>query len=189
MVGLGNPGPRYALTRHNMGYLVLDELAERMGLRLRAHKSRRADVAEGRLDVGGPRVVLGRPRSYMNDSGGPVRTLVTYYHIPIARLVVVHDEIDLPLGTVRVKEGGGDNGHNGLRSVRSALGTGDFLRVRVGVGRPPEGISAADHVLAPVSSATRRGIAPVLSHSADATASLVEQGLARTQAEYNSLSP
>ena len=134
VVGLGNPGPTYAATRHNVGYLVADVLAARMGGAFKAHTSKRADVVEGRL--AGERAVLGRSRSYMNDSGGAVSTLAKYYDVEPEQLIVVQDEIDLPFGSLRVKFGGGDNGHNGLRDIRSALGTGDYFRVRIGIGRP-----------------------------------------------------
>jgi len=129
VVGLGNPGPSYAGHRHNVGYLVTDELATRMGSPFRAHKSGRAEVVEGRLGAPGtpgPRVVLARPRCYMNETGGPVKQLATFYKVPPERIVAVHDELDIPFDTMRVKLGGGDNGHNGLRSMRSSLGTGDF---------------------------------------------------------------
>ena len=178
VVGLGNPGPREALTRHNAGYLVLDELAERMGLRLRTHKTRRADVAEGRLDVGGP-------RCYMNESGGPVKVLRDFYKVPTDRLVVVHDEIDLPFGALRVKYAGGDNGHNGLKSIRAALGTGDFHRIRVGVGRPQGNVDMADHVLSGYSAAERRTLGSQVERAAAAVESLTERGLDVTQAEFN----
>jgi PTH1 family peptidyl-tRNA hydrolase len=141
VVGLGNPGPDYAGTRHNVGYLVTDELARRMGSPFRAHKSGRAEVVEGRLTPPGqpgPRVVLARPRCYMNESGGAVKALASFYKVPVDRIVAIHDELDIPFGTLRVKLGGGDNGHNGLRSLRSSSGTGEFYRVRAGVGRPPD---------------------------------------------------
>ena len=185
VVGLGNPGSRYALTPHNVGYLVVDELAGRMGGALRAHKSRRADVLEGRLELGGPRVVLGRARTYMNVSGGPVKELLSFYKVPLERLVVVHDEIDLPFGSLRVKLGGGDNGHNGLRSLRSALGTGDFHRVRIGVGRPSTGQSAADYVLSMFTLQQKSAIPLLGVRSADAVVSLMHQGLEKTQADFN----
>lgn len=142
VVGLGNPGPSYAGHRHNVGYRVTDELALRMGGGLRAHKSGRADVLEGRIGgpgAGGIRVVLARPRGYMNETGGPVSTLATFYKVPVDRIVAVHDELDLPFDTLRLKRGGGDNGHNGLRSMRRSLDSGEFYRVRVGIGRPPAG--------------------------------------------------
>ncbi len=186
VVGLGNPGARYELTRHNVGYLVLDELAERMGGVLRAHRSRRADVLEGRLELGGPRLVLGRARSYMNESGGPVKALLDFYKVPAERLVVVHDEIDLPFGEMRVKHAGGDNGHNGLRSIRAALGTGDFHRVRLGVDRPQGRRPAADHVLSDFSAQERPELPALCSRAADAVASLTTDGLETTQGRFNS---
>ena len=186
VVGLGNPGPAYATTRHNVGYLVTDELARRMGGGFRAHKSGRAEVVEGRLSIGGPRVVLGRARSYMNESGGPVAALSAFYKIGADRLVVVHDELDIPFETIRVKLGGGDNGHNGLRSIRGSLGTGEFYRVRVGVGRPPGRQSAADFVLSSYSTPERRLLPLQVDRSADAVESLITDGLERTQSTFNS---
>ena len=186
VVGLGNPGPTYAATRHNVGYLVTDELADRMGAGFRSHKSGRAQVVEGRLEPGGPRVVLGRARGYMNESGGPVATLAAFYKIPPARLVVVHDELDIAFETIRVKSGGGDNGHNGLRSIRGSLGTGAFFRVRVGVGRPPGRQSPADFVLAPYSDSERKLLPLQVARAADAVEMLVTEGLAVTQSTFNS---
>lgn len=185
VVGLGNPGPSYAGHRHNVGVRVVEELALRLDARLKPHKSGRAEVAEGHLGVGGPRLIVARGRSYMNDSGGPVATLTAFYKVPAADLVVVHDELDLPFDTLRVKFGGGDNGHNGLRSVRGALGTGDFYRVRVGVGRPPGRQSAADFVLSDYSKAEREALPLQIDRAADAVASLVEEGLEATQSRYN----
>jgi PTH1 family peptidyl-tRNA hydrolase len=187
VVGLGNPGSEYESTRHNVGYAVLDELAARVGGRWRAHRSGRVAAIEGRLaGVPGVRAVLGRARSYMNESGGPVSSLLGFYKAPPARLVVVHDEIDLPYGDLRVKFGGGDNGHNGLKSIRRSLGTGDFYRVRVGVGRPAGRRDTADHVLAPFSSAERRELDLHIGRAADAIESLVTDGLERTQNLFNS---
>ena len=186
IVGLGNPGPTYAGTRHNVGYLVTDELARRMGGAFRAHKSGRAGVVEGRLEIGGSRVVLGRARGYMNESGGPVSTLSTFYKIPAERLVVVHDELDIPFESIRVKLGGGDNGHNGLRSIRGSLGTGDFYRVRVGVGRPPGRQSPADFVLSPYSASERKVLPLQVDRAADAVETLLKDGLERTQSTFNS---
>src|SRR5262245_32017585 len=131
VVGLGNPGPRYGGNRHNIGFLVADELADRIGGRFKSHKAG-ADVLEGRL---GGRLRLAKPRSYMNLSGGPVVGTARFYKVPAERLVVVHDELDLPFGSVRLKLGGGENGHNGLRSITKSLGTRDYLRVRFGIGR------------------------------------------------------
>ena len=189
VVGLGNPGPTYAGTRHNVGYLVTDELATRMGGGFRAHKSGRADVVEGRLGGVGPgstRAVLARPRSYMNESGGPVASLTAFYKVAPEHVVAVHDELDLPFDTLRVKLGGGDNGHNGLRSMRQSLGTGDFYRVRVGIGRPPGRQSPADFVLSPYASVERKVLPFQVDRAADAVESLLAAGLDRTQSLFNS---
>lgn len=189
VVGLGNPGPAYAGHRHNAGYLVVEELASRMRASFRAHKTGRADAVEGRLGIPGapgPRVVLARPRCYMNESGGPVKALATFYKLTPEQLVVVHDEIDIPFGTLRVKLGGGDNGHNGLRSVRAALGTGDFYRVRAGVGRPPGRQEVADFVLSNYSTTERKELPFQVDRAADAVESLITDGLAETQQRFNS---
>jgi peptidyl-tRNA hydrolase, PTH1 family len=186
VVGLGNPGPSYATTRHNVGRLVVELLAERAGASFKSHRRGRADVLETRL--GGPpgvRTVLARPRSYMNESGGSVAALRDFFKVGTDQLVVVHDELDIPFGTLRVKQGGGDNGHNGVRSVRAALGTGDFCRVRVGVGRPPGRLDPAVFVLKSFS-ATERGELPLLvDRAADAVEALVVDGLAYAQNVYN----
>ncbi len=189
VVGLGNPGPSYAGHRHNVGYLVADELARRLGSPFRAHKSGRADVVEGRLGAPGtpgPRVVLARPRCYMNETGGPVKALASYYQVPTERVVAIHDELDLGFDTLRVKLGGGDNGHNGLRSLRGSLGTGDFHRVRVGIGRPPGRQDVADFVLSNYSAGERKTLPLQVDTAADAVESLVLQGLERTQQQFNS---
>jgi len=189
VVGLGNPGPSYAGHRHNVGYLVVSELAERMGSGLRAHKSGRAEVVEGRLappGSDGPRVVLVRTRSYMNETGGAVKQLASFYKVPPERIVAVHDELDLPFDTMRVKLGGGDNGHNGLRSLRGSLGTGDFYRVRIGIGRPPGRQDVADFVLSNYSAAERKAVPLQVSTAADAVESLIQDGLERTQSRFNS---
>jgi PTH1 family peptidyl-tRNA hydrolase len=189
VVGLGNPGPDYAGSRHNVGYLVTDELARRMGSPFRAHKSGRAEVVEGRLTPPGqpgPRVVLARPRCYMNESGGAVKALASFYKVPVDRIVAIHDELDIPFGTLRVKLGGGDNGHNGLRSLRSSLGTGEFYRVRAGVGRPPGRQDPADFVLSNYSAAERKELVFQVDRAADAVESLLEVGLERTQGQFNS---
>jgi PTH1 family peptidyl-tRNA hydrolase len=189
VVGLGNPGPAYAGHRHNIGYLVVEELARRMGSPFRAHKSGRADVVEGRLGAPGapgPRVVLAKPRSYMNEVGGPVKALATFYKIPPERVVAIHDELDIGFGTLRCKLGGGDNGHNGLRSMRSSLGTGDFHRVRAGIGRPPGRQDVADFVLSNYSSVERKELPFQVDHAADAVETLVTEGLERAQQRFNS---
>ena len=189
MVGLGNPGPAYAGHRHNVGYLVADELARRWGSSFRAHKSGRSEVVEGRIGPPGadaPRVVLARPRSYMNEVGGPVKALATFYKVPPERLVAVHDELDLPFGSLRAKLGGGDNGHNGLRSLRGSLGTGDFYRIRCGIGRPPGRQDVADFVLSNYSAAERRELPLEVDRAADAVETLIVDGLEVTQRRFNS---
>jgi PTH1 family peptidyl-tRNA hydrolase len=189
VVGLGNPGPSYAGHRHNVGYLVAAELADRMGSPFRAHRSGRAEVVEGRLTPPGspgPRVVLARTRSYMNESGGPVKQLATFYKVPPERIIAIHDELDLPFDTMRVKLGGGDNGHNGLRSLRGALGTGDFYRVRLGIGRPPGRQDVSDFVLSDYSASERKVLPMQVVTAADAVESLVTEGLAATQSRFNS---
>jgi PTH1 family peptidyl-tRNA hydrolase len=189
VVGLGNPGEKYAGHRHNIGYLVGDELASRLGSPFRAHKSGRAEVVEGRLGAPGspsPRLVLARPRSYMNELGGAVKALASFYKVEPDRIIAIHDELDLPFGTMRVKLGGGDNGHNGLRSLRGSLGTGDFYRVRVGIGRPPGRQDVADFVLSNYSGAERKELPFQVDVAADAVESLVIEGLERTQQKFNS---
>jgi PTH1 family peptidyl-tRNA hydrolase len=189
-LGLGNPGPAYAGHRHNVGYLVNDELASRAAGSFRSHKTGRADVVEGRIGgsggIGGTRVVLARPRCYMNESGGAVAALVRFYKLPVDRVIAVHDELDLPFDSMRVKLGGGDNGHNGLRSLRQSLSSGEFYRVRLGIGRPPGRQSPADFVLSDYTSTERKALPLQVARAADAVESLVTSGLAVTQATYNS---
>lgn len=186
VVGLGNPGPDYATTRHNVGAMVVDVLAERSGARLSAHRRGRADVADVRIGpLPGARVVLARPRSYMNTSGGPVAALRDYFDVPADQVIVVHDELDLPFEGLRLKRGGGDNGHNGLRSLRQSLGTGDFVRVRIGIGRPPGRMDPADYVLRGFSKDERAHLAVVLDDAADAVEALVQHGLSQAQNEFN----
>jgi PTH1 family peptidyl-tRNA hydrolase len=186
VVGLGNPGPGYAGHRHNVGYLVTDERASRLGSSFRAHKTGRADVVEGRLSLGGPRVVLARARGYMNESGGAVKALASFYKIEPARIIAIHDELDIAFGTLRIKLGGGDNGHNGLKSMRSSLGTGDFYRVRAGIGRPPGRQDVADFVLSSYSTVERKELPFQVSDAADAVESLITDGLEKTQQRFNS---
>jgi PTH1 family peptidyl-tRNA hydrolase len=182
VVGLGNPGPGYAGNRHNVGYQVVDLLAARLGARFKTHKSR-ADVVEGRL--GPQQVVLAKPRSFMNESGGPVSGLCSFFGVEAARLVVVHDDLDLDFGTLRLKSGGGDGGHNGLRSITRALQGPDYLRVRVGIGRPPGRMDPAAFVLRDFSSAERAELGLVVQRAADACEALIEDGLATAQNTYN----
>jgi peptidyl-tRNA hydrolase, PTH1 family len=182
IVGLGNPGPGYAGNRHNAGYMVADLLAERAGIRFRAGKFQAA-VAEGRL--AGQPVTLGKPLAFMNLSGGPVARLCHYYRLPASQLVVIHDELDLPFGTVRLKQGGGDNGHNGLRSVTAALGTRDYYRVRFGIGRPPGRMDPAVFVLRDFSAAERKELPFLLDRAADATEVLIAKGLVAAQNAFH----
>ena len=178
VVGLGNPGPSYAGNRHNVGFMVLDLLAERVGARFKAHKGR-ADVIEGRL--AGQRAVLAKPKCYMNESGGPVASLRDFFKVPAERIVVVHDELDIPYAAVRLKAGGGDNGHNGLRSLTSSLGTRDYLRVRVGVGRPPGRQDPADFVLKDFSSTEKKDLGFHVDRAADAVEALLTGPLEAAQ--------
>jgi PTH1 family peptidyl-tRNA hydrolase len=182
VVGLGNPGPTYAGNRHNAGFLVLDELAGRAGGRFKAHKGR-ADVVEGRL--AGTRAVLAKPKSYMNESGGPVASLRDFYKVPTERIVVVHDELDIPFGSVRLKRGGGDNGHNGLRSLSKALGSREYLRVRVGIGRPPGRQDPADFVLKDFSAVERKELPFLFDRSADAVEALLTSPLEAAQNTFH----
>jgi PTH1 family peptidyl-tRNA hydrolase len=186
VVGLGNPGPRYAGNRHNAGFMVLDELARRMGGSFKAHRGH-ADVLEGRL--AGYRVVLVKPKSYMNLSGGPVASLRDFFKVPADRIVVVHDELDIPYGALRVKLGGGDNGHNGLKSIGKSIGSRDYYRVRFGIGRPPGRQDPADFVLNDFSTVERRELPFHLDRCADAVESLLTEGLAPTQNRFHAFEP
>lgn len=187
VVGLGNPGAEYAATRHNAGFLVVDLLAERLGARLARHKRGHALAAEAKLGLPGSLtpLVLVEPLSFMNASGGPVKALAAFYGAAADRMVVVHDELDLPFGTIRTKQGGGDNGHNGLKSLRGSLGTGDFYRVRVGVGRPPGRQDPADWVLKGFGATERRELPEVVDRAADTVECLLTEGLEATQNRFN----
>jgi peptidyl-tRNA hydrolase, PTH1 family len=178
VAGLGNPGPRYAGNRHNAGFMVADLLAARMGSRFRRDRSR-TQAASGRL--AGLPVIIAKPMSFMNLSGGPLASVSSFYKIPPDRMVVVHDELDLPFGTIRLKLGGGDNGHNGLRSLTSALHTRDYYRVRVGIGRPAGRQDPADFVLTDFSAAERKELPLVTELAADAVELLLRSGLAAAQ--------
>jgi PTH1 family peptidyl-tRNA hydrolase len=184
IVGLGNPGPEYSHNRHNVGQMVLDELAARAGGKFKSHKAR-AQVLEGRLGIGGPRVVLAKPQSYMNVSGGPVSALAQFYGIDPAHVIAVHDEIDIPFDTVRLKIGGGEGGHNGLRDISKALGTKDYLRVRVGVGRPPGRMDTADFVLRDFSAPEKKELPFLIDAAADAVEVLVKDGLPAAQQKFH----
>ena len=182
IAGLGNPGPAYAGNRHNSGFMVADVLAARIGARFKRDRSR-AVVATGRL-AGHP-VTLAKPQTFMNLSGGPVAALRSFYKIPPDQILVIHDDLDLPFETIRLKLGGGDGGHNGLRSVTAALGTRDYLRVRVGIGRPPGRMDPADFVLRDFSAAERKLLPLVLERAADAVEALLRQGLPAAQNEFH----
>jgi len=182
VVGLGNPGPSYSGNRHNIGSMVLDLLAERVGGRFKAHKGR-ADLVESRL--AGARVLLAKPKCYMNESGGPVASLRDFFKVPVERIVVVHDELDIPYGTLRLKSGGGDNGHNGLKSTTKSLGSRDYLRVRVGIGRPPGRQDPADYVLKDFSAAERKELAFQVDRAADAVEALISGPLEAAQNTFH----
>ena len=179
VVGLGNPGPRYETTRHNLGFLVADILADRIGSGFKVHKKSGAEVTTGRL--AGRSVVLAKPRTYMNESGRHVGSLAKFYSVAPADVVVIHDELDIDFGRIRLKFGGGEGGHNGLRSIASALGTKDFQRVRVGVGRPPGRQDPAAYVLENFNSAERRELGVILEQAADATELLLQHGVEGAQ--------
>ncbi len=187
VVGLGNPGAQYEATRHNIGFLVVDELGSRMGAKLARHKKAHALAAEGRVGLPGDqvRLVLLEPLAFMNASGGPVKAAASFYGVPPERIIAIHDELDIPFAAIRLKLGGGDNGHNGLKSMRSSLGTGDFYRVRVGIGRPPGRQDPADYVLKPWSSTERKELPLLVDRAADAVETLVRQGLEAAQNQFN----
>ena len=182
IAGLGNPGAEYAGNRHNAGYMVADLLAARMGAAFKRDRSGAA-VAGGRL--AGVPVTLGKPRSYMNCSGGPVAALRSFYKVPVSRVIVVHDELDVPFGTIRLKLGGGDNGHNGRRSVTAALTTRDYYRARLGIGRPPGRMDPAAFVLRNFSITERKQLPEVIERCADAVETLLGRGLAAAQNEFH----
>ncbi|MEW1834034.1 aminoacyl-tRNA hydrolase [Microbacterium sp. NPDC079995] len=184
IVGLGNPGPRYEPTRHNVGQMVIDELARRRSETLRSHKAN-ARVAETWLRPGGPKLVLAKPNSFMNVSGGPVSALAQFYGIPAERIVIVHDELDIPFDSLKLKVGGGHGGHNGVRDVAKALGSPDFPRVRVGIGRPPGRQDPADWVLDPFGAAERANLPIAIADAADAVEQLVEEGLLAAQQRHH----
>lgn len=194
VVGLGNPGREYAGNRHNIGFMVADVLAGRVGASLGRHRRAAADVAEGRLRFGAPgtpefatgrRIVIAKPLTYMNLSGGPVAGLMRFYKAPASQLIAVHDDLDLPYGQVRAKLGGGEGGHNGLRSLSKSLGTRDYLRVRVGIGRPPGRQDPADFVLSDFSAVERKELDFVVDRAADAAEAIVVNGLEWTQNAYH----
>jgi peptidyl-tRNA hydrolase, PTH1 family len=185
VVGLGNPGKEYARNRHNVGFLVADLLGERIGARFGRHRRAVADVAEGRLGLGGPRVVLVKPLTYMNLSGGPVTALARFYKVEPAQIVAVHDELDIAYGQIRAKVGGGEGGHNGLRSMSRSLGTKEYARVRFGIGRPPGRQDPADYVLTDFSAAERKELDFLVDRAADVAEAVVTRGVEWAQNAYH----
>ncbi len=184
VVGLGNPGPRYAATRHNAGFMVADLLGGRIGAKFKSHRAN-VDLIEGRL--AGASIVLAKPRSFMNESGGPVVNAARFFKVPPERVIIIHDDLDLPFGTLKLKRGGGDGGHNGLKSITSALGAKDYVRVRLGIGRPPGRQDPAEYVLREFGAAERRDLPVDVDRAADAVEMVLSDGLEATQLRYHSL--
>ena len=187
VIGLGNPGEEYEKTRHNVGAMLAAHMAQVAGVKFSSHKAR-ANVAEFRLGVGAetPSLVLATLRCYINESGGPTKALADFYKVKGDHIIVAHDELDIPFQAIRVKFGGGDNGHNGLKSITSALGSGDYFRLRLGIGRPPGQQDPGDFVLKPFSSNERKTLEEFLITGSDAVESLIENGLEKTQQNFNS---
>ncbi|MGH8791311.1 MAG: aminoacyl-tRNA hydrolase [Stackebrandtia sp.] len=196
VAGLGNPGPKYAGNRHNVGFMVANLLAQKVGGHVgvdaaknwKRHGKARAEVCEGRLSPGGARVVLAKPLTYMNLSGQALGPLATFYKIPDERIVVVYDELDLPYGVVRLKANGGEGGHNGLRSLTKALGGRGYLRVRFGIGRPPGRMDPAAYVLRDFAAGERAELPLFTEIAADAVCEVVESGLEKAQNKFHALS-
>jgi peptidyl-tRNA hydrolase, PTH1 family len=187
VVGLGNPGAEYARHRHNAGFLVADLLARRVGAKFGRARRAATEVAEGFLRPGGPKIIIVKPTTYMNLLGTPTASLAAFYKIPPERIVAVHDELDLDFGTVRAKVGGGEGGHNGLRSMSKSLGTKDYARVRFGIGRPPGRMDPADYVLSDFSPSERKELDFLVDRAADMVESVVEYGVEPTQNRYHAL--
>ena len=187
VVGLGNPGDQYAATRHNVGQMVVDAIAQGNKLHWSTHKSR-TDVAAYKLGNGenAQAIILAKSKSYMNESGGPIKALAAFYKVEPAHIIVLHDELDIAFSTIRVKLAGGDNGHNGLKSLTSALATPNYYRVRLGIGRPIGQQDPADFVLKQFSVAEKKDLSDFLIRGAEAVESLIEQGLEKTQTRFNS---
>lgn len=187
VVGLGNPGLEYEATRHNIGQLVVDQLAQSNSAKWSSHKSR-CDIAEFKLGVGidAVSVVLAKSKSYMNESGGPVKALANFYKVELDNVIILHDELDIPFAAIRSKIAGGDNGHNGLKSLTSSFGSADYLRVRLGVGRPPGQQDPGDFVLKQFASAEKKELQDFILRGAECVESLITHGLERTQSAFNS---
>jgi PTH1 family peptidyl-tRNA hydrolase len=186
-VGLGNPGDQYAATRHNIGQMVIDELARRHSVKFSSHKSR-TDIAAFKLGVGvdAHSVIIGKSKSYMNETGGPIKALANFYSVEPAKIIALHDELDIPFAAIRTKFAGGDNGHNGLKSMTSAFGAPDYYRVRLGIGRPMGQQDPADFVLKAFSKVEQKDLAEFIDRGADVVESLISKGLEATQSSFNS---
>jgi PTH1 family peptidyl-tRNA hydrolase len=185
VVGLGNPGKEYAGNRHNVGFMVADLLAARIGAKFGRSKRAHAEAAEGRLGFGGPKLILAKPLTYMNLSGGPVAQLVQFFKVPVENVLAVHDELDVPYGQIRAKRGGGEGGHNGLRSMSKALSTKEYARVRFGIGRPPGRQDPADYVLSDFGSAERKELEFLIDRAADVAEAIVLEGVEWAQNKYH----
>jgi PTH1 family peptidyl-tRNA hydrolase len=187
VVGLGNPGDQYAATRHNIGQMVIDELARRHSVKFSSHKSR-TDIAAFKLGVGvdAHSVIIGKSKSYMNETGGPIKALANFYSVEPAKIIALHDELDIPFAAIRTKFAGGDNGHNGLKSMTSAFGAPDYYRVRLGIGRPMGQQDPADFVLKAFSKVEQKDLAEFIERGADVVESLISKGLEATQSSFNS---
>ncbi len=184
VVGLGNPGLGYAANRHNVGEMVVAELGARTSAKFKRHKAN-AMVAEVRAGPGGPKLILAGTNTFMNVSGGPVANLLKFYKLEPDRLIVIHDELDIPFDSLRLKFGGGHGGHNGIRDIVAAVGTGDFVRVRIGIGRPPGRQDPADFVLKDFSSTEKKSLPSLLANAADAVEFIATEGLAAAQMRFH----
>ncbi|CAM3299670.1 aminoacyl-tRNA hydrolase [Stackebrandtia soli] len=185
VVGLGNPGPKYAGNRHNVGFMVADLLSQRIGGRFSRNARTRSEVCEGRLGIGGPQVVIVKPLTYMNVSGQSVGPLATFFKVPDERIIVVHDELDLPFGVLRLKSGGGEGGHNGLKSISQALGAKSYVRARFGIGRPPGRMDPAAYVLRDFSADERTELPLFMELTADAVEAVMTDGLTAAQNRFH----
>jgi len=187
VVGLGNPGDQYVATRHNVGQMVIDELAKRHNIKFSSHKSR-TDVAAYKLGVGidAHSIILAKSKSYMNESGGPIKALASFYSVEPANIIVLHDELDIGFAAIRSKIAGGDNGHNGLKSLTSSFGTAEYYRVRLGIGRPMGQQDPADFVLKQFSKEEKKDLGEFLDRGADVVEFLITEGLEKTQTKFNS---
>jgi len=187
VVGLGNPGDKYAATRHNVGQMVIDELVRRHNVKLSSHKSR-THIAAFKLGVGvdAHPVIVAKSHSFMNETGGPIKALANFYSVEPQKIIALHDELDIPFAAIRTKIAGGDNGHNGLKSITSAFGTAEYYRVRLGIGRPMGEQDPGDFVLKAFSKVEQKDLGEFIVRGADVVESLMSDGLERTQTRYNS---